>query len=114
MEIKIERNPNPAPKPTDESKLGFGKVFTDHMFLMDWDRETGWHDARIVPFGNLSLHPGTTALHYALEVLRVLRHIAEQTERFRPSDRLRMQSVSIIPQSVSACRLFLKRILFRL
>lgn len=73
MDIRIEKNPNPAQKPADESKLGFGKVFTDHMFLMDWDRETGWHDARIVPFGNLSLHPGTTALHYALEVFEGLK-----------------------------------------
>ena len=35
MEIRIERNPNPSPKPADESHLGFGKVFTDHMFIMD-------------------------------------------------------------------------------
>ncbi|MBR2532753.1 MAG: branched chain amino acid aminotransferase, partial [Lachnospiraceae bacterium] len=68
MEIKITKNPNPKEKPADKSKLGFGKVFTDHMFLMDWDIDRGWHDARIVPYGPLSLSPACTALHYALEV----------------------------------------------
>ena len=37
MEIKITRTTNPAAKPQDESKLGFGKIFTDHMFIYDWD-----------------------------------------------------------------------------
>lgn len=92
MEIRIERNPNPSPKPADESHLGFGKVFTDHMFIMDWDRDKGWHDARIVPFGNLSLHPGTTALHYALEVfegLKAYRKADGSVQTFRPYENAR-------------------------
>ena len=87
MEIKIMKNPNPKEKPADESKLGFGKVFTDHMFLMDWDIDRGWHDARIVPYGPLSLSPACTALHYALEVfegLKAYRTADGKIQMFRP------------------------------
>ena len=44
LDIKITRNPNPKPKPQDETQLGFGKLFTDHMFLMDYTLGEGWHD----------------------------------------------------------------------
>ncbi len=89
MEIRIEKNPNPGQKPTDESKLGFGQVFTDHMFLYDWNDKEGWHDARIVPFGNLVLHPATTALHYALEVfegMKAYRRADGEVQLFRPDE----------------------------
>lgn len=49
-EIKIELTKNPKEKPQDESKLGFGRIFTDHMFLMNYDEGQGWHDPRIVPY----------------------------------------------------------------
>ena len=87
MEIKITRNPNPKEKPADESKLGFGKVFSDHMFLMDWDIDRGWHDARIEPYGPLSVSPACTALHYALEVfegLKAYRTKEGKVQMFRP------------------------------
>ena len=64
MEIKVTKTTAPAVKPADESKLGFGSIFTDHMFVMDWDKAAGWHDARIVPFARLSIHPASTVLHY--------------------------------------------------
>ena len=56
-------------KPQDESKLGFGKIFTDHMFLMDYEEGRGWHDARIVPYGKFSLDPATTVFHYGQAIL---------------------------------------------
>ncbi|MCC8076742.1 MAG: branched-chain amino acid aminotransferase [Oscillospiraceae bacterium] len=89
MKIDIFRNPNPAEKPGDESKLGFGRVFTDHMFLMDWDKGRGWHDARIVPFENLSIHPASTALHYGSEIfegLKAYREVTGQVCLFRPDE----------------------------
>ena len=58
MEIKICRTTHPAPKPEDPRKAGFGTIFTDHMFLMDYSPDKGWHDARIVPMAPLSIHPG--------------------------------------------------------
>ena len=51
LDIKITKTTHPKEKPQDESKLGFGKIFSDHMFLMDYTAGEGWHDARIVPYG---------------------------------------------------------------
>ncbi len=89
MDIKITKTTTPAAKPTDESKLGFGKVFTDHMFLYDWNDVDGWHDARIVPFGNLDLHPASTVFHYALEVfegMKAYRKADGEVQLFRPDE----------------------------
>lgn len=60
----VTRTSHPKPKP-DQTNLGFGKYFTDHMFMMDYDEGQGWHDGRIVPYGPLSLDPGSAVLHYA-------------------------------------------------
>ena len=54
MEIKVERAKTLKEKP-DQSNLGFGKYFTDHMFVYDWDSEKGWHDARIVPYAPIQM-----------------------------------------------------------
>ena len=89
MEIKIQKIAQPAVKPTDESKLGFGKIFTDHMFLMDWTQDRGWYDARIVPFGNLSIHPASTVLHYGAEIfegLKAYRAADGSIRMFRPRE----------------------------
>ena len=91
MEIEIIRNEHPAEKPKDESKLGFGRVFTDHMFIMDWNRGVGWHDAKIVPFGKLSLHPASTALHYGSEIfegLKAYRQVNGKIVLFRPQENI--------------------------
>ena len=48
MEIKYELTNTPKAKP--EGKLGFGHIFTDHMFIMDYKTGEGWHNARIVPY----------------------------------------------------------------
>ena len=89
MEIKIQKTAQPAARPTDESKLGFGKIFTDHMFLMDWTQDRGWYDARIVPFGNLSVHPASTVLHYGAEIfegLKAYRAADGSVRMFRPRE----------------------------
>ena len=57
LDIKIVRTTEPKAKPQDESKLGFGKIFTDHMFLMDYTAGEGWHDARVVPYASLPTRP---------------------------------------------------------
>ena len=51
LDIKITKTTSPKEKPADESKLGFGKIFTDHMFLMDYTAGKGWYDPRIVAHG---------------------------------------------------------------
>ena len=62
LDIKITRTTCPKEKPQDETKLGFGKKFTDHMFVMDYTEGEGWHDARIVPYAPFPLDPATGAV----------------------------------------------------
>lgn len=68
QEISVTKNPALKAKPTEASKLGFGKVFTDHMFIMNYTTGQGWHDARIVPYGPISLSPASSCLHYGQTV----------------------------------------------
>ena len=72
MEITINKTQNPKVKP-DMSKLPFGKYFSDHMFIMDYDEGKGWHDPRIVPYGPIELDPSAMVFHYAQEVFEGLK-----------------------------------------
>ena len=72
MKFPVTKNPNPGTMP-EASKLGFGSVFSDHMFIMDYNAKDGWHDARIVPYGPLTLSPAASVLHYAGEVFEGLK-----------------------------------------
>ena len=72
MKFPVTKNPNPGTMP-EASKLGFGSVFSDHMFVMDYNAKDGWHDARIVPYGPLSLSPAASVFHYAGEVFEGLK-----------------------------------------
>lgn len=103
--ITIKLNPNPKPKPQDESKLGFGHIFTDHMFIMDYKDGKGWHNPRIVPFGPLSLSPATMCLHYGQEVfegLKAYRTTEGKIQLFRPEENFKRLNVSngrlVIPE----------------
>lgn len=73
MEIKVNLATHLKEKPTDESKLGFGEIFTDHMLLSDYDRDNGWHNARIEAYGNLKLDPAAACLHYGQEIFEGLK-----------------------------------------
>lgn len=98
MDIKFVKTTNPKEKPTDTSTLGFGNIFTDHMFIMDWSSDEGWHDARIVPFENLSLHPASTCLHYGCEIFEGLkayrRNDNGKVQLFRPIENIRRMNSS--------------------
>ncbi len=72
LNIRYEYTTQKKEKP-DYNSLGFGKYFTDHMFLMDYTDEKGWHDPRVVPFQNLSLSPATAVFHYAQEMFEGLK-----------------------------------------
>lgn len=96
MEISITKTTCPAVKP-DSSTLGFGKIFTDHMFVMDYSADKGWHDARIVPFGRISLHPASTVLHYGAEIfegLKAYRRADGGVQLFRPMENIRRMNRS--------------------
>lgn len=87
LDIKITKTTAPKAKPQDESKLGFGKIFSDHMFLMDYTAGEGWHDARIVPYGPWEMDPATTVFHYAQEIfegMKAYRTAEGRIQLFRP------------------------------
>ncbi len=84
--IRITRAATKKPKPRD-SELGFGTVFTDHMFLADFQEEKGWYDPRIEPYGPLSLDPATAVFHYAQAIfdgLKAFRGVDGRVRLFRP------------------------------
>lgn len=86
LNIKYELTKEKKAKP-DPDKLGFGKYYTDHMFVMDYTEGQGWHDARIVPFANLSLSPAAMVFHYAQEMFEGLKAYRAKDGRvllFRP------------------------------
>jgi len=96
MEIKKILTATPKEKPAADT-LGFGKYFTDHMFMMDWTEGQGWHDARIVPFAPIAIHPASTVLHYGSEIfegLKAYRRADGQVQLFRPIENIRRMNNS--------------------
>ena len=73
LDIKITRTETPKAKPVPGQKLGFGKIFTDHMFVMNYTEGQGWHDPRVVPFQNISLSPAAMVYHYGQEMFEGLK-----------------------------------------
>ncbi len=105
QEIKIELAKTLKAKPADENNLGFGKIFTDHMFIMDYTEGQGWHDARIVPYGPIELAPAAMCLHYGQEVfegLKAYRTESGDIQLFRPQENFKRLNLSnqrlVIPQ----------------
>jgi branched-chain amino acid aminotransferase len=88
--IKID--PSRARKlPEDESVLGFGKFFSNHIFSMAYTREKGWHEAKIEPYRNLELDPASLVFHYSQEIfdgLKAFRGKDDDIYIFRPQDYL--------------------------
>lgn len=90
MQIKITRTTAPKDKPLAEEAagtLGFGRFFSDHMFLMDYDDGIGWHDPRIEPYHPLSIDPASAVLHYGQEIFEGMKAYRAKDDRillFRP------------------------------
>ncbi len=96
MEIKFTKTDSPKVMPP-ENELGFGTFFSDYMFVMDYEEGRGWHDARIVPFGNISLHPASTVLHYGAEIfegLKAYRAADGSIRLFRPMENIKRMNNS--------------------
>ena len=84
--IKSTRTTTPAQKP-DGKNLGFGKIFTDHMFCMNYTEGIGWHDPRIEPFHDFSLSPACVVFHYGQEMfegMKAYRGVDGKIRLFRP------------------------------
>ncbi|MBP2637356.1 MAG: ilvK [Firmicutes bacterium] len=75
-----------------EDKLGFGKIFTDHMFVMDYVSGKGWHNARIVPYGDFDISPAAMVLHYGQAIFEGMKAFRTEDNRvvvYRPVDHLK-------------------------
>lgn len=94
--IRIELTKSPREKPA-VTPLPFGKYFSDHMFMMNYEEGRGWHDPRIVPYGPISLEPSCMVFHYAQEIfegLKAYRRSDGSVWLFRPEDNFRRMSSS--------------------
>ena len=78
MSLKIE-NISDDSAPTLPAKLGFGQIFSRRMFTQEWTEASGWHNAKIGPYQNISLPPSTAVFHYAQEIF-------EGTKAYRRAD----------------------------
>ena len=94
-EIKITKTTEKKVKP-DMTKLGFGKYFTDHMFIADWSEDKGWHDERIVPFAPIPVHPAASVLHYGTEIFEGMKayYTENGIQTFRPKDNIQRMNDS--------------------
>jgi branched-chain amino acid aminotransferase len=91
MQITIKKAETFKEKP-DENNLGFGTIFTDHMFNMDYNPDDGWHNPRIEPYQTLNMDPATMVLHYGQGVFEGLKGYRTQTggvQLFRPMENVR-------------------------
>lgn len=105
LDIQIVKTTAPKAKPIPGQKLGFGKIFTDHMFIMNYTDGQGWHDAHVVPFANISLSPAAMVYHYGQEMFEGLKaYKGEDGEvyLFRPDMNAKRANASndrlVIPQ----------------
>jgi branched-chain amino acid aminotransferase len=92
MEIQILPIAEKKSPIKDESKLVFGKQFTDRMFIMEYETGRGWHSARIVPYAPFSLDPAALVFHYAQEIFEGLKAFRRQDGSivlFRPEDNIK-------------------------
>ena len=95
--LTIIKTEHPKEKPQKGQKLGFGLVFTDHMLIMEYDKGRGWHDARIVPYGPITLSPASTVLHYAQETFEGMKAYRAEDGRilmFRPEENFKRLNLS--------------------
>ena len=84
--IQVHLSKQTKQKPNSD-ELGFGRIFTDHMFIMDYIEGVGWHDPRIVPYQNITLDPAAMVFHYGQTVFEGLKAYRTKDDRillFRP------------------------------
>jgi branched-chain amino acid aminotransferase len=99
MDIKVrESSPDKRkPRPTDESSLGFGKIFSDHFFTMKYHEKQGWHDPVVEPYRTIPLDPTALCLHYGqliFEGLKAYRGRQNEIYLFRPLKNIERMNAS--------------------
>ncbi|KAJ1459716.1 branched-chain-amino-acid aminotransferase [Pelagophyceae sp. CCMP2097] len=86
--LTIERRAEPGEVPSKAALKGnFGKLFSDHMLLADWQRAAGWGAPKIVPYGDFACSPAMMSLHYGMqcfEGMKAYRGVDGKIRLFRP------------------------------
>ncbi|MES0447069.1 MAG: branched-chain amino acid aminotransferase [Desulfobacterales bacterium] len=96
MQLTITKADQLQTKP-DDAKLGFGSIFTDHMFNMDYNPQDGWHNPRIEPYASIDMDPATMVLHYGqavFEGLKAFRTESGAIQLFRPKNNFKRMNNS--------------------
>jgi branched-chain amino acid aminotransferase len=94
-----KRDKNQLKEKPDQNNLGFGVHFTDHMFLMKWNKEQGWHDAEICPFQDFPISPAAMVFHYGQAIFEGLKAYRGKDDRiflFRPKDNFERMNGSAV------------------
>ena len=76
LDFEIRASATPVPADRRAQLLvapGFGSVFTDHMATIRWSEDLGWYDARIEPYGPITLDPAAAVFHYGQEIFEGLK-----------------------------------------
>ncbi len=98
LDVSLHKAETLKEKP-DQDNLGFGRYFTDHMFVMKWNRERGWHDAEIKPYNDFNLDPAAMVFHYGQAIFEGLKAYRGQDGSilmFRPQDNLERLNKSAV------------------
>ncbi len=86
IEYRIKERTKIIQLPTN---LGFGNIFTDHVFEMDYSKEEVWNNPVIKPLENIAMHPATMFIHYGqaiFEGLKAYKTVNGDVVIFRPED----------------------------
>ena len=97
LNIRIVKTTSPKRIPKKGEPLGFGHIFTDHMFIMNYDEGQGWHDARVVPYQPLLLEPSAMVFHYGqtmFEGLKAYKGADGEVYLFRPDMNAKRANIS--------------------
>jgi branched-chain amino acid aminotransferase len=98
LDVSLTKTKTFKEKP-DQSSLGFGQYFTDHMLTMKWNRAKGWHDATIKPYEEFKVDPAAMVFHYGqaiFEGMKVYRGPEGSILMYRPKDNLERMNRSAV------------------
>ena len=96
LTIRTQRTSASRLQQLDPEHIEFGKIFSDHMFVVDY-RDGEWQDAQLLPFGDISVSPANSALHYGqaiFEGMKAYKNTDGDIALFRPYDNLHRLNVS--------------------
>ncbi len=96
MHISIQKTSSSNLNTVDFNDLPFGKIKSDHMFVVDYARGR-WQNPRIIPYGNIPLSPATSALHYGQAIFEGMKAHCNKNGvplLFRPDENLKRLNLS--------------------